>query len=482
MRLKSMTREVDTDDEDHPVGIGARSGGTRRRVKHWDPRSSRRRHRCHTRSAGSESGSRVPEDERRCFMKVLSHEGLRDAVGGASPGVRLRTSLEPLGGRGDKLFPPTYVPEGGADTKYATEVRRIDGENRDCVLLDSVASQANRQELALLSGYRQGRLSLPVISVDFRAVDGLEDLGRISDLEASHRVFDAILRDSQDGELLFRHGEVGRAITEATPRNAAAMFQYAPTTLLFGGWDSTGPKGGRGSKYERAITSEIVAIGIQPGKKTASRIDPLGIEKEAATIYEAEDGEWTATEGKAVKDEKGKPKRWGRGENTGRPSQVNHGNIAPSIDTKAGGVTADNVVATTVLSFIALRKLGFSINVSANDKEEIARATAARTALAALGLAAAVLAIEEGFDLRSRCVLVPSEPARFELLWRDGGEPTLFTLSGDAALALVEESAAEAGRLGLGWADEELLLRPSDRLAELVRRSRDLVLSSVDAD
>lgn len=418
-------------------------------------------------------------------MTGISYEDLREAVAGASPGVRLRTSLEPLGGRGDKIFPPTYVPEGRAETKYATEVRRVDGEDRECALLDSVASQANRQELALLQAYRSGQLMFPVISVDFRKVDGLEDLGLISDLEASHRVFDAILRDSLDGELLFRHSAIGREITEATPRQASALFRHAPTTLLFGGWDSTGPKGGRGSKYERAVTSEIVAIGIRTGKKTASRIDPLGIERQAGPLWEAAGGEWTLSEDEAVKDEKGKPKaysRSGTGE-AGRPSQVNHGNVAPSLDTGAGGITADDVIATTVLSFIALRKLGFPIvGQSSGIGDQLAREAAARTALAALGLAAVTLAIEEGFDLRSRCVLVPTEPARFELLRRDGGEATSFVLSGDDALTLVLQSAEEAARLGLGWAGEELLLRPTDRLAELVRRSRAVAAAEVSAD
>lgn len=415
-------------------------------------------------------------------MEALSYEVLRDAVGGASPGVRVRTSLEPLGGPGDKLFPPTYVPDGRAETKYATETRRVRGEDRQCVLLDSVSSQANRQELALLSAYRSGRLSLPVISVDFRASDGIEDIGLISDLEASHRVFDAILRDSLHGDLLFRHAEVGRAITEATPRRASALFRYAPTTLLFGGWDSTGPKGGRGAKYERAITSEIVAIGIHFGVKTASRLDPLGIERQAGPLWEASDGEWTPFEHDAVKDDKGRPKQYSRsgtGE-AGRPSQVNHGNVVPSIDSAAGGITADEVIATTVLSFIALRKLGFATDAALNGADQFGSAVAARTAIAALGLLAVVLATEEGFDLRSRCVLVPTAPVQFELLGRDEGGTSKFSLSGDAALALVQRSVEEASRVGLGWVDEELLLQPSHRLEELVRRSRALGTSDGD--
>ena len=130
-----------------------------------------------------------------------------------------------------------------------------------------MASQANRFELALLEAIRRGDLAAPVTSVDFRPIPELAGLDRISDYEAPHRIFDALLRDSYDGEHLFRNGPAGRAITEARPRDAAGLYYHSPHTLVFGGWDSTGPRGGQGAKYERAITSEIVALGIEPGEK-----------------------------------------------------------------------------------------------------------------------------------------------------------------------------------------------------------------------
>lgn len=219
----------------------------------------------------------------------LSLNDLTEAVASAA-GLRARTDLEPLGGAGDKIFPPTYSVAEAADTKYAVEDRRVEGPDgartERSVILDSVASQANRMEEVLLENIRRGRLAAPVTSVDF-ASSGLPDLDRISDYEAPHRIFDAILRDSFDGSDLFRNGPVGRSITEATSRNAAAVAHHSPHTLLFGGWDSTGPKGGRGSKYERALTSEIVALDVRAGVKTASRVDPLGIERQAGTIYES---------------------------------------------------------------------------------------------------------------------------------------------------------------------------------------------------
>lgn len=403
------------------------------------------------------------------MTETLTYEALRTAVAGPGVGIRARTSLEPLGGPGDKVQPPTYGVSDRADTKYALETRTFGGETTRTVVLDSVASQANRLELALLEATRDGDTEVPVVSVDFSGIAGLEDLDRISSLEASHRVFDAILRDSLLGDRLFRLSDVGVAITEASVKNAAGLFRYSPTTLLFGGWDSTGPKGGKGAKYERALTSEVIGTGVEVGVRTSSRIDAVGIEK-VATIYRSDGGgtqpDWTLDPAEALTTSK-KPVE-------ARPSEINHGNVTPSIDTRAGGVTVKEITAITVLSFIQLRRLRFPVDADGARLDGEARRTAevaARTALAALGLAAATLAFEEGFDLRSRCVLVPTADIRFELLQR-GGTSTELTLERDSALALLDEARAAAVAAGLAWETDEILLQPTDRLVELITRSR----------
>ena len=412
-------------------------------------------------------------------MPLSLHE-LTTAVE-SSAGLRARTDLEPLGGSGDKVFPPTYAVPEAATTQYAIEKRLVNGpegsRTEESVVLDGVASQANRMEEVLLEAIRTGRLAAPVTSVDFASA-GLPDLDRISDYEAPHRIFDAILRDSFDGDGLFRNGEVGRSITEATSRNAAAVAHHSPHTLLFGGWDSTGPKGGRGAKYERALTSEIVALDVRTGVKTASRVDPLRIEKQAGTVYQSEtDVGWTLNVDEAVTSG-GKAKvydRAGKGD-VGRPSQLNHGNVTPSIERRAGGITADRIQGTTVLSFIQLRRLRFPTAPDGTVLDGPARGaaeSAARTALAALGVAAAVLAFDAGFDLRSRCVLIPVRPLQFELVAGAGGR-TVFDLTVTEALGLVREAAAAAAAVGVGWREGERTLRPSDRLVDLVRRSQNL--------
>jgi CRISPR-associated protein Csb1 len=436
-----------------------------------------------------------PQIHARERTMSLTYDELRAGVAGDAVGVRCRAALQPLGGLGDKVFPPTYGVADSAETRYATEDRYVPAGNGESgsvcrsVVLDSVASQANRFELALLEAIRRGDLAAPVTSVDFRGVPGLAGLDRISDYDAPHRIFDALLRDSFDGGHLFRNGPAGRAITEARPRDAAGLYFHSPHTLVFGGWDSTGPRGARGARYERAITSEIVAVGIEPGVKTASRIDPAGIELRAGPLYQAPNGTWTLDLEEAERDGDGKPvllgaKDSGRpggprgsgqqgGRDLGRPSHANLGNVTPSIDPRAGGVTAREITGTTVLSFIQLRRLRFPAGLDQSPFEDGQRQEAelaAHTALAALGMAATTLAFEQGFDLRSRCVLVSAGPVTFEAVARDG--TTLpFDLSSADAVKLVTEAADRASAAGLPWRDGELSLRPADRLVELIRRS-----------
>lgn len=407
---------------------------------------------------------------------TLTYEDLRKAMRERKVGIRATTALVPLGGKDDKVFPPTYSAGGGA--AYATERRRVDGETRVSVVLDGVASQSNRQELALLELKEDGA-PIPVVAVDFTESD-FPDLDRVTTLEASHRVFDALFRDSLNGDVLFRLSDEGRAITEATPKNAAALLKLSPTTLLFGGWDSTGPKGGLGAKYERAVTSEIVAIGVESGSKTSSRLDLLGIQKSAGPVYKAADPNegWTDDPDKALK-EKGKAVEIGKGSDVGRPSQVNHGNIVPSIDDRTGGVTADEIRSTSVLSFAQLRRLRFPTNANGEVLSAGQRADAelaARCAIAALGLLAIAAGIEQGYDLRSRCVLVAETATRYELVGRTLDDVTEFSLTTEQALGLLQDAIQGLRDNGLQWAEEDLVLRPTPKLVELIRRSREVVI------
>jgi len=432
-------------------------------------------------------------------MPELTLEVLRNAFADGAAGIRAITTLQPLGGQGDKVFPPTFgeivrVPLSDGNfhqTRYAVEDRRIDGLPKRCVLLDSVASQANRFEEALQRAWDDGRLSFPMVRVDFTDAtdeDPALDLstlggdGYLTALEAPHRLADALLRDTMLGDLRFRASEPGRAFTEATPHNATSLYKLCPTALVFGMWDSTGPKGAQGSKFQRALVSEIVGIGVEFGRKTRSRIDPAQIELQAGPVYAAQDPgeEWTIDQAHAKKVKEGKkekPVLFSRkgGEKPGRPSHINHGNITPLIESEAGGVTLDCAQQTTVLSLPALRRLHFSKKVDGTpiDRDQRAAAErAAQIALAALGLAAVALQREDGFDLRSRCAFVPQGELAFEIVGRDGAATDSYILDSSSAVALVTEAATAANELGMAWDSRPIDLKPAPKLIELIRRSR----------
>lgn len=304
----------------------------------------------------------------------------------------------------------------------------------------------------------------------------LDPVGKISALQAPHRIADAILRDSiveEDGKP-FRARDpqaesvYGQRLRRVSSQNATVLFELCPTALLFGVWDSTGPKGGLGAKFERALVSEIVGINAELGVKTSSRIDPLGIQIINDRLYKAgEDAEgphWTLDQSKAKKDQKGEPVLLGKG----RPSEANHGNIPPTIS-KAGGVTIDYAEHSVVLSLSALRRLRFPINGEGKTTEAN---NAARTVLAALGLCAVALAAEAGFDLRSRCLLWPETTMEWELLADPGSITTKYQLNADDAIQLLKTAIDRAKEEKLPWRETVLKLRPSDNLVKLVVRSQ----------
>jgi len=403
---------------------------------------------------------------------VLTLSDLKSAIAGNVAAIRRITKLQPAGGDGDKVFPPTY--EGGEYAIEERHVRTADGamQTVPTVLLDSVQSQANRLELALLGAYRKGRLKFPLLSVDFTAKEFdpiIREIGRISSLEAPHRIADAIFRDSLLEGKPFRKSSPGLKFTAAKPGNATPLFELCPTALVFGVWDSTGPKGGLGAKFQRALVSEIVGFGALPGVRPASRIDPLQIEKEGVIVYCKDGGAGYTTDPKEARKKDGEPIKYGK---EGKPSELVHGNITPSFRDKdgnlnPGGFTLEYAIQTTVLSLAALRRLVFPLGSRSSNQDAVDRA--AQTTLAALALAAICFHGEDGHDLRSRCVL-DGKPGPFEMIGQ--GESRSFALNADQAAQLLDDAVAEAIGAGLDWPTKELTLTPCPELINLILKSR----------
>jgi CRISPR-associated protein Csb1 len=395
----------------------------------------------------------------------LTLERLQAAVGGSAAAFRCRRRLQPAGGDGDKVFPPTF-----AGAVYAVEKRRVPGRSEpvQCVLLDSVQSQANRMEMALQEAIDAGKIALPLLVVDFSDHDPTGDIeadkqagrlidavGKVTSLQVPHRLADAILRDSEIDGRPFRTSDKGKALNSVSLANATPLFEMCPTGLLFGMWDSTGPKGGLGPKFERAMVSEIVGLGAEWNgdyRARGVRRDPLEISRNVKVFRNEDNSLREVAEG----DTKGAV----------RPSEINHSSVP--FESNNSGITIEYAEQITTLSLICLRRLRFPVNGSPTAEAD----SAARTALTALGLCAATLAFDAGMDLRSRCLLWPGSPMFWELLDRPGREPETFSLSGDGATTLLKAAIIAAKKAGLPWAEEPIKLKPSSELVKLVRLSQ----------
>lgn len=413
--------------------------------------------------------------------ETLTLQVLQQAVAGTAAAFRCRRRLQPGGSEGDKVFPPTF-----AGAVYAVEQRRVPGrpDPVTCVVLDTVQSQANRMELALQEAVNAGRLQLPLIEVDFspwsptgdkeagdQAGKLIERIGRITSLQVPHRLADAILRDSEVDGQPFRKSPAAKSLNEVSPLNATPLYKLCPTSLTFGMWDSTGPKGGLGAKFERAVVSEVVGVGTAVGDLLRGvRRDPLEI-RAAVKVLKAADKSWSVADPRA--------------KGAVPPSKVNHSSVPfPEQRTEKtdenhyAGVTLEYAEQITTLSLIVLRRLRFPLERKEDEKDEeyCRRCTeadgAARTVLAALGLCAATLAFENGMGLRSRCLLWPDGPMTWELLAKPGEAPQPYSLTADEAVAILTDAAEKAAATGLAWATAPLRLQPQPKLVELVRLSQ----------
>ena len=402
---------------------------------------------------------------------TIDLQTLREAVGEDAAFRRVRR-LQPIGGQGDKIFPPTYPPaRRGAPPRHVFERRRLDGNEIWCVLIDSVQSQANRLEEALLAAAEENdedkRMPLPFVTVDFGGAE-LKPLERITSLDAPHRVYDAILRDSLLNDTPFMQSEEGRRLATAKPADATGLLELSPTALLFGAWHSQGEGGGLGAKFPRALVSEIMGIDTPveevvissrtgevesqtAGRRTGSRIDPLGILRKVEVFKGVSVSDWSTDQGEA-----------GKGAKKVRPSEINHSNIVPTVEPL--GVTCDHAEHRATITLAGLRRLRFGGDV---------RDAAGRALIASLGLLALAEQDARGYALRSRCDLVCEGAAPLELVHADGST-TLLELDRPASHALYREAYTQAEEVGFRF--RSLTLKPQDKLVKIVRRSRQLAL------
>lgn len=283
----------------------------------------------------------------------------------------MRQWLAPVEGKDAIIFPPTYAkPERMKEEDWSGyNIDRIDDGTSVCQI-DSVGSQANRMEPIFMRD--QYRELVPTVVVKVRVNDRE---GKVNLLEAGHRAADAIIRFS---DLRQRFDDAFGAVKERG--DAEPLAKLAPTSLVFGAWDSRGTQ----VKLPRIVRSVIRAYDVRPFHRSAQYIPPID--------YVGE-GLLEAPEGKTEQDSM---------------SQLGLRH-APAPWTH-GGVLAKEIRRDATLNVTALRTL----DALAKDSPTLRRYV--------LGLALVVFTAPPDTFLREGCQLVPdaSRPAEWSMVRHDG--------------------------------------------------------------
>jgi CRISPR-associated protein Csb1 len=141
-------------------------------------------------------------------------------------------------------------------------------------------------------------------------------------------------------------------------------------------------------------------------------------------------------------------------------------------------VTLREARQIAVLSLPALRRLRFPD--LAPGTAVLARDQAGRVVLAALAVYVLALQVAQGFDLRSRCVLVPTDSPQVEIVGHIATQCQAFSLDVASARDVLQQALSDAETVGLHWETGPILLQAQAKLKELVRRSQATEDGAVD--
>jgi CRISPR-associated protein Csb1 len=166
----------------------------------------------------------------------------------------IREQLAPVEGSDAVFFPATFAPKKkGDDAGY-----NIDGPNRtdspsakNIVLVDSVGSQANRIEPL----FSEGDFAKLVPQIIIKAGEEKS----VNLLDVGHRAGDAIARCSELKDTL---QDAFKAVLKG---NAAPLAKIAPTSLVFGVWDSRDTQ----AKLPRILSSTVRAYDVRKLTRSA---------------------------------------------------------------------------------------------------------------------------------------------------------------------------------------------------------------------
>lgn len=284
---------------------------------------------------------------------------------GGPVALHLRQELLPVEGRGAPFFPATFA----TNEKYNIDTL---ADGTKVALVDSVGSQANRMEpLFLEEAFRD---LVPQIDIAYGdAAKGTA--GSVSILEAGHRLGDAVIRSTELA------AEAHAAFVALGRNDPEPMAKLAPTSLVFGAWDSRDT----GVKAPRLVQGVVRAWDVSRLSRSAQFVPALDYQHLGIV---ADDADLKATEKKGYAE---------------------RGFLHVPATGEHGGVVAQGPIRRDVtVNLVALRRLG----------------GAAHSALRRYLLGLALVAATEPLDpfLRQGCLLVPDTdtPGCWTLVERDG--------------------------------------------------------------
>jgi CRISPR-associated protein Csb1 len=321
-------------------------------------------------------------------MSTLTTEQIRSWTDPKGPvALVLKEQLVPVEGEGGVFFPPTY-----ANDKEPYNIDEL-SDGTKVVTVDSVGSQANRMEPVFDDPDLAGLVPRIRINVG--------EHGEISLLQAGHRLGDALVRSTALKDEARTAFATFLRTGDATP-----IAKLAPTSLVFGVWDSRDSQ----AKLPRLVQAVIRAWDVDPLTRSAQYVPPLNYA--SLDVFSEEDKQ--------------------KSENNPKSPLAQRGFVAVPATGAHGGVVARGpIVRDVTINLIALRRL------SAKDGKE---------ALQRYILGLCLVAATESFDgfLRQGCLLVPKpeERASWKTVARDGTRS-------DVAL-----SSTEARKLAKAWATE----------------------------
>lgn len=331
--------------------------------------------------------SNSPEEILKQFDKYLKSDDVAALV--------IRESLIPVEGKDGVVFPATYAAGTGFKGGYNIDSHK---EEQNVCLIDSVGSQANRME-PLFKKPPYNAL-VPQITVQAGSK-------KINLLDAGHRAGDAIARCSALQEPL------QKAFEEVLASNYEPLARIAPTSLVFGVWDSRNTQ----AKLPRLIASTIRAFDVRELTRSAQYFP-------AAKYVDDE----------LIPDHKGVKKE--------KEAYAKRGFVAHPATGTHGGVIADGGIRRdATLGLAALRLLKAKEDENAEEKK---RTLTLRRYIFGLALTAFTAPVEN--YLRQGCMLVndPKNPAKIqEVHWNGQRNPIHF--SHDNARDFAQAAAKEFG-------------------------------------